>query len=69
MKQRMSVALALIRNPKLLVLDEPTNGLDPVAIHELRDLLKDLAHNRGVCVFVSSHLLSEVELMLSLIHI
>ena len=63
MKQRMSVALALIRNPKLLVLDEPTNGLDPVAIHELRDLLKDLAHNRGVCVFVSSHLLSEVELM------
>ena len=63
MKQRMSVALALIRNQKLLVLDEPTNGLDPVAIHELRDLLKDLAHNRGVCVFVSSHLLSEVELM------
>ena len=63
MKQRMSVALALIRNPKLFVLDEPTNGLDPVAIHELRDLLKDLAHNRGVCVFVSSHLLSEVELM------
>lgn len=63
MKQRMSVALALIRNPKLLVLDEPTNGLDPVAIHELRDLLKDLAHNKGVCVFVSSHLLSEVELM------
>ena len=63
MKQRMSVALALIRNPNLLVLDEPTNGLDPVAIHELRDLLKDLAHNRGVCVFVSSHLLSEVELM------
>lgn len=63
MKQRMSAALALIRNPKLLVLDEPTNGLDPVAIHELRDLLKDLAHNRGVCVFVSSHLLSEVELM------
>lgn len=63
MKQRLSVALALIRNPNLLVLDEPTNGLDPVAIHELRDLLKDLAHNRGVCVFVSSHLLSEVELM------
>lgn len=63
MKQRMSVALALIRNPKLLVLDEPTNGLDPVAIHELRDMLKDLAHNKGVCVFVSSHLLSEVELM------
>lgn len=63
MKQRLSVALALIRNPKLLVLDEPTNGLDPVAIHELRDLLKDLAHNKGICVFVSSHLLSEVELM------
>lgn len=63
MKQRLGLAMALIREPKLLILDEPTNGLDPSGIHDLRDLLKRLAHDKGICIFVSSHLLSEIELM------
>lgn len=63
MKQRLGLGVALIRQPKLLILDEPTNGLDPEGIHKFRDILKDLAHNKGVCVFVSSHLLSEMQLM------
>jgi ABC-2 type transport system ATP-binding protein len=52
-----------MHKPKLLILDEPTNGLDPQGIKELRDILKDLAHSDGVCVVVSSHLMSEMELM------
>ena len=63
MKQRLGLALALLHNPKVLILDEPTNGLDPSGIKDLRDILKDLAHNHGICVFVSSHLLSEMQLM------
>lgn len=63
MRQRLGVAQALIHKPKLLILDEPTNGLDPQGIKELRDILKDLAHNSGACVVVSSHLMSEMELM------
>lgn len=63
MRQRLGVAQALIHKPKLLILDEPTNGLDPQGIKELRDILKDLAHNSGTCVVVSSHLMSEMELM------
>ncbi|MCL2089352.1 MAG: ABC transporter ATP-binding protein [Oscillospiraceae bacterium] len=63
MKQRLGVAQAILHKPKLLVLDEPTNGLDPAGIKELRDILKKLAHEEGTAVFVSSHLLSEMEMM------
>ncbi|MCR2806134.1 ABC transporter ATP-binding protein [Paenibacillus soyae] len=63
MRQRLGVAQAILHKPKLLILDEPTNGLDPAGIRELRDYLRRLAKNEGVAVFVSSHLLSEMELM------
>lgn len=63
MKQRIGLAQAILHKPKILILDEPTNGLDPAGIKELRDILKNLAHNENVAVFVSSHLLSEMELM------
>lgn len=62
MKQRLGIAAALLPNPKLLILDEPVNGLDPAGIQEVRDLLENLATN-GVTVFVSSHLLSEIEMI------
>ncbi|WP_375492744.1 ABC transporter ATP-binding protein [uncultured Jatrophihabitans sp.] len=62
MRQRLGLAAALLRRPKLLVLDEPTNGLDPQGIHEIRDLLLDL-NRQGTTVFLSSHLLAEVEQM------
>ncbi|WP_410515073.1 ABC transporter ATP-binding protein [Paenibacillus sp. BR2-3] len=63
MRQRLGVAQALLHRPKLLILDEPTNGLDPQGIRELRDYLRRLCLEEGTTVFVSSHLLSEMELM------
>ncbi|MEK3713028.1 ABC transporter ATP-binding protein [Paenibacillus sp. FSL R7-0333] len=63
MRQRLGVAQALLHRPKLLILDEPTNGLDPQGIRELRDYLRKLCQSEGTTVFVSSHLLSEMELM------
>ncbi|MDO5697235.1 MAG: ABC transporter ATP-binding protein [Dermatophilus congolensis] len=62
MKQRLGIAMALARSPKLLILDEPTNGLDPAGIEEIRELLVSLAAD-GVTVMVSSHLLAEMEKM------
>lgn len=62
MKQRLGIAAALLPNPQLLILDEPTNGLDPAGIQEIRDLLRSLA-NEGTTVFVSSHLLAEIEMI------
>ncbi len=60
MKQRLGIAIALLNHPKLLILDEPTNGLDPIAIHEFRDLVKRFKME-GTTVIISSHILSEVE--------
>lgn len=63
MKQRLGLASALIGRPPILMLDEPTNGLDPVGIHEIRSLIRSLPQQLSCTVLVSSHLLSEVELM------
>lgn len=63
MKQRLGIAAALLGAPELLILDEPTNGLDPAGIHEVRELIKRMPEEHGITVLVSSHLLSEVEQM------
>ncbi|MDS9471912.1 ABC transporter ATP-binding protein [Sporosarcina pasteurii] len=63
MRQRLGLAQALLHRPKFLILDEPTNGLDPAGIREFRMYLRSIAEKEGVSVFVSSHMLSEIELM------
>ncbi|MEV2284597.1 ABC transporter ATP-binding protein [Paenibacillus larvae] len=63
MRQRLGIAQALLHDPSILILDEPTNGLDPAGIRELRDYLRNLAKEHNIAIVVSSHLLSEVELM------
>ncbi len=65
MKQRLSIAVALLHQPELLILDEPTNGLDPNGIIETRELIKRLNSEEGVTVIVSSHILAEIERMAS----
>ncbi|HTM19318.1 MAG TPA: ABC transporter ATP-binding protein, partial [Kofleriaceae bacterium] len=61
MKQRLAIAAALLPGPELVLLDEPTNGLDPMGIRDVRALIRSLAHDDGLTVFLSSHLLAEVE--------
>ena len=63
MRQRLGLAQALLHRPKFLILDEPTNGSDPAGIREFRDYLRKIAKMEDVAVFVSSHMLSEIELM------
>ena len=63
MRQRLGIAQALLHRPKVLILDEPTNGLDPAGIREIRDYMKRLAREEDMAVIVSSHLLSEMEMM------
>ena len=63
MKQRVGIAQALLHNPKLLILDEPTNGLDPNGIKEMRNFLKRLAKEKGIAILISSHILAEMELI------
>jgi len=63
MRQRLGIAQALLGNPHLLILDEPTNGLDPAGIREMREFIRFLAKNEGLSVLVSSHLLSEIQLL------
>ena len=65
MKQRLGIAMAILGNPKLLILDEPTNGLDPAGIQEIRELIVSLPKERNMTVIISSHLLSEIEQMAS----
>lgn len=63
MRQRLGIAQALLGNPKVLILDEPTNGLDPAGIREMREFIRFLAEQEGLSVLVSSHLLSEIQLL------
>ncbi|EGW39569.1 ABC transporter ATP-binding protein [Desulfosporosinus sp. OT] len=69
MRQRLGIAQAIIARPKLLILDEPTNGLDPAGITEFRNLIRKLAYEEGMTVFVSSHLLLEIQQMCDVVSI
>jgi lantibiotic transport system ATP-binding protein len=63
MKQRLGIALSLLNDPQLLILDEPTNGLDPIGIREMREFIKELPNRLGISLFISSHMLSEINLI------